>query len=354
MKQKFSTQEYSDFCKLDWNRLRDKSDFDFDDFREYDSLKTEEIRKNFLFTNESDFEKLFKAISNVLAVKQNDYFSAGTSVDIVVEENFLHNKELGFKLLQQILKNYPKGLNLLYRAIKIVTNQSQDWCLKLWMEFENWENENALFWRINFFNYIPDNFIDEFYCEKLLKTVERIDKYAYLYIEGYSRFNLKDNHVTRTILEVISDKIENLKLTITYSDDVFEKNLDVFESDYELIKRSYFQQYKINHSQIFDFKGKGFELIFKLFPNFLLDFIKEFYTDHGFANRNTGLKIPFIWDTDSHHELIEEALNLIIEKNSYFGIGDHSVSIFFNDISENNKENIISFVLKYIVKYKCK
>lgn len=352
LKQKFSTQEYFDFCKLDWNRLRDKSDFDFTDFREYDSLKTEEIKKNFRFTNESEFEKLFKAISNIIAVKHNNYFSAGTSLDIVVEENFLHNDELGFILLQQILKNYPEGLNLLYRTVKIVTNQSPEWCLKLWMELENWENENALFWKINFFNYIPDNYIDEFYCEKLLETVQNINKYAYLYIEGYSRFNLKDKKITKTILRIISDKIENLKLTITYSDDVFENNLDAFDSDYELIKRSYFQQYKINYSQIFDFKGKGFEQIFKIFPNFLLDFISEFYTDHGFVDRNTNIKIPFIWNTDGHHALIEEALNLIIERNPYFGIGDHSVNIFFNDISESNKENVITFVRKYIAKYK--
>jgi len=352
LKQKFSTQEYSDFCKLDWNRLRDKSDFDFDDISEYDSLKTEEIRMNFLFTNESEFEKLFKAILNVLAVKQNNYFSAGTSVDIVVEENFLHNNELGFKLLQQILRNHPKGLNLLYRTVKIVTNQSQDWCLKLWMELENWENENALFWRLNFFNYIPDNFIDEFYCEKLLETVESIDKYAYLYIERYSKFNLKDKHITKTILEEISDKIENLKLTIAYSDVVFEKNIDAFESDYELIKRSYIQQYKINHSQIFDFKGNGFEQIFNIFPIFLVDFISEFYTGQGLIDRNTNLKIAFIWNTESHHELIEEAFNLIIENNPYMGIGDHSVNILFNEISESKKENVLTFIKKYIVKYK--
>lgn len=352
LKQKFSTKEYFDFCKLDWNRLRDKSNYDFDDFREYDILKKEEIRKNFLFANEKEFEKLFKAILNVLAVKQNDYFSAGTSVDIVVEENFLHNNELGFKLLQLILKNYPKGLQLLYNTVKTVTSQSQDWCLKLWIELENWENENALFWRINFFNYIPDNFINEFYCEKLLKTVKSIDKYAYLYIEGYSRFNLKDKYITKTILEIISDKVEYFKITITYSDDIFEKNIEAFGSDYELIKRSYFQQYKINHSQIFDFKGKGFEQIFKIFPNFLLDFISEFYTERGFVDRNTNIKIPFIWNTDTHHELIEEALNLIIERNPYFGIGEHSVNIIFNDISESNKENIITFVRKYIAKYK--
>ena len=49
LKQKFLTEEYSMFCKLDWNRLRDKNDFEFDNWKEYDNLKSEEIRKNFVF-----------------------------------------------------------------------------------------------------------------------------------------------------------------------------------------------------------------------------------------------------------------------------------------------------------------
>jgi len=303
LKQKFSTLEYSDFCKLDWNRLRDKNDFEFDDFKEYDNLKTEEIRKNFVFTNEKEFEKLFITISNVLAIKKNDYFSAGQSVDIVVEENFKRNHELGFKLLQLILKDYPKGLHLLYRTVKVISNQSQEWCLKFWEELENWDNENAMFWRINFFNYIPDDFINEYYSNKLFTTIESIENYAYLYIESYSRYNLNGVHTTKLILEVVANKIEELEIRITYSDDVFENNINLFESDYDLIKRSYFQQYRINHSQIFDFKGKGFEQIFRLHPEFFLDFITEFYTSHSLNDRDTNLKLAFIWDTDKYFEL---------------------------------------------------
>lgn len=348
LKQKFSTQEYSDFCKLDWNRLRDKNDFEFDDFKEYDNLKTEEIRKNFVFTNEKEFEKLFITISNVLAIKKNDYFSAGQSVDIVVEENFKRNHELGFKLLQLILKDYPKGLHLLYRTVKVISNQSKDWCLKFWEELENWDNENAMFWRINFFNYIPDDFINEFYSNKLFTTIESIENYAYLYIENYSRYNLNGVHTTKLILEVVANKIEELEIRITYSDDVFENNINLFESDYELIKRSYFQQYRINHSQIFDFKGKGFEQIFRLHPEFLLDFITEFYTSHSLNDRDTNLKLAFIWDTDKYFELVEKACNLIIEKNPYFGIGDHSLNILFNEISADQKKNAILFIRSYI------
>lgn len=351
LKPKFSTQEYSDFCKLDWNRLRDKNDFEFNDFREYDNLKTEEIRKNFIFSSEQEFDKLFTAISNVIAVKQNDYFSAGQSIDIVVEENFIRNNTLGFKLLQSILKNYPKGLQLLYRTVKTITNLSQEWCLNLWKELENWENENGLFWRTNFFNYLPNDYIDLFYCQKLVETINGIDRYAYLYIEDYSRYNLVDKHIAKSILQTVADKIQTLGISIAFADNVFEKKLELFESDYELIKQSYFQQYRINHSH-FDYGSKGFKQIFEKHPKFLLDFITEFYTDRKLSNRNTSLKVAFIWNSTKNFNLIEKASDLLIEKNPYLGIGEHSVNILFNGLNDEQKHSAIIFLKEYINKNK--
>jgi len=349
LKQKYLTQEYSDFCKLDWNRLRDKNDFEFNDFREYDNLKTEEIRKNFIFTSENDFDKLFSAISNVLAVKQNDYFSASQSIDIVVEENFIRNNNLGFKLLKSILENYPKGLNLLYRTVKMISNHSQEWCLKLWEEIENWDNENGLYWRINFFNYVPNEYISVFYSKKLVETIERIEGYAYLYIEDYSRYNLEDKHIAKKILQIATDKIKRLGIRITFADNVFEKNLELFESDYELIKQLYFQQYRISNSH-FDYRGNGFKQIFEKNPEFLLDFIAEFYTDHKLSNRNTDLKVPFIWNSDKNFELIEKACDLLIDKNPYFGIGEHSINILFNELNVEQKATACAFIQMYIEK----
>jgi hypothetical protein len=351
LKPKFSTQEYSDFCKLDWNRLRDKNDFEFNDFREYDNLKTEEIRTSFIFSNEQEFDKLFKAISNILTIKESDYFTAGQSIDIVVEENFIRNNTLGFRLLQSILANYPKGLQLLYRTVRTIANLSEEWCLKLWEELENWENENAMFWQINFFNYVPDKFITTFYCQKLVEIINGIKGYAYLYIEDYSRFNLVDKHIAKSILQIVADKIHELSISISYADNIFEKKLELFESDYGLIKQSYFQQYRINQSH-FDYGSKGFGQIFEIHPEFLLDFIMEFYTDRKLSNRDTSLKLGFIWNSTNHFNLIEKTINILIEKNPYLGIGEHSINILFRELRDEQKLNAYLFLKEYIDKNK--
>lgn len=352
LKQKFLTDEYSMFCKLDWNKLRDKNDFEFDNWQEYDNLKSEEIRRNFVFKDESEFDKLLRTISNIQSIKKDNYFSASQSLDIVIEENFIQNPEIGFKLLKTIFNNYPSGLHLLYRSVRTIINKSEDWCLTLWNELEKWVNDNSLFWRINFYNYLPDNFINTFFCKKLGETIDSIDKYAYLYLEVYYRFNIVDKHITNSILRKAADKIDKLNIVIVFSDDVFEKNLDFFENDYELIKRSYFQQYNINHSQIFDFKGKGFARIFERYPEFLKDFISKYYTDHFLSNRNTGLKLSFLWDNDLNFKIIEETLDLVVERNPYIGIGDHSINIFFNELNENQLINAKEFIKQYLTKNK--
>ncbi len=352
LKQKFLTEEYSMFCKLDWNRLRDKNDFEFDNWKEYDNLKSEEIRKNFVFKDESEFDKLLKTISNIQSIKENNHFSASQSLDIVVEENFMQNPEIGFKLLKTILNNYPSGLHLLYRSFKTITNESEEWCLRLWNELEQWKNENSLFWRINFFNYLPDSYVNETYCTKLFATIQSIDRYAYLYLELYPKFDLIDKHISKNILETVADKIDELNITIAYSDDVFEKNIDLFENDYKLIKRSYFQQYNTNHSQIFDFKGKGFAKIFETYPKFLKDFVSKYYTDHSLSNRDTRLKLNFLWNNNLNFEIVEESINIVIERNPYFGIGDHSINIFFNELNGEQLINAKEFIKQYLAKNK--
>ena len=51
---KFTNPTYEIFLKIDWDRLRDKEMYEFDDYREYEKLKEAEIRSSFVFKNSAE------------------------------------------------------------------------------------------------------------------------------------------------------------------------------------------------------------------------------------------------------------------------------------------------------------
>ena len=351
LKHKFLTEDYLIFCKLDWNRLKDKNDFDFNNWEEYDNLKSDEIKKNFLFKNETEFNKLILSIRNYLSVKGKNDESLNRSIDIIIEENFKQNQELGFQLLSKILRTYPKDLPFLHSSVRAISNFSESWCLQLWNEIEDWTNENSLFWRTRFFTYIPDNFINEYYLEKLIETINSINKYVYLNIESYSRFTLKDKNITQTILIIVADKIDKQNIRVDIRDDIFEKSLNLFNSDYDLIRRCYFQQYRYSSTTSFDYNRKGFEEILNAYPEFLVDFLREFFTDSNLNKEDRDIKLGFIWKYKLSDEFIR-ASDFLIENNLYLGLGDHAHTILFKEIEAEYSNIAFNFLKERIETYK--
>jgi hypothetical protein len=348
LKYRFLTPEYLDFRKLDWNRLKDKDELDFNNFQEYDSLKTEEIKNSFIFQDEEDFDRLFTAIENHLSIKKNDYYSISQSIDIVLEENFRRNNDLGFKLLRRILTNKTKELPIFQRTLRLIENQSKEWSLKLWDELCFWENINKDNWILTFFSFLPDNYIDEPYCIRLTDFIQKIEKFGYLTIENYSRFRICDPNLIKKIILISLDKNKSKSATLVFSDSVFSEHLDYFESDYELIKQSYFQQYSFNHTQIYDHRGYGFKQIFSVHPEFLVDFVEEFYSAHDLSGRDSDPNLSFIWDSETHFDLIDKAFAVLSGNNLYYRIGEHSICNFFNGLNDPQKENAYIFLKKYI------
>ncbi|SFT71233.1 hypothetical protein SAMN04489724_1758 [Algoriphagus locisalis] len=353
LKQKFLTEDYLSYRKLDWDKFRDKEEFEFDNWEEYGALKSEELKSYFLFGDESEFPKLFTAIENIQCVKVRDYFPAGQSVDIIIEENFKKNNELGFLLFQKILGEFPKGLQFPHRGISAIARCSPSWCLKIWSELEQWENENSLYWKICFFRLLPTDFIDKFYCDRLLDLIESIDRYTYLYVEDFSRFNLIDKDFSKTVLSKISKKNDDLGLVIAFEDDVFEKNLDLFDADYVLISKSYFQQFRINHSQIFDFKGKGIEAIFQSYPGFLMDFVHQLEEIERNGRGGKDISFGFVWKYEGVDEIITEVSDFLVENDRYLGYRYHAHSILFKELDQESSKKGYSFVQKEIEKH-CK
>jgi broad-specificity NMP kinase len=346
LKEKYYSKEFEYFRKLDWDRVRGKRDYDFDKYEDFQKLKEEDLRGSFIFKEENEFAELHKAISNTLSIEGNNGWSIYQSLDIIVEENFNKNDTLGFNLLQSILKNYPRGMNPLYKPLTSIVHKSEEWVLKLWNIINEWSNENKIYWQLAFFDCLPKEFANEFYKDVLLKTYSSFEKnIGYLRFESVEKYLPIDKDIIHKTLRIIVDKIENNKLSIALSYHFFENYSKFINEDFELLSKAYIQQEKI--SSHFDLERKGLKTLLEIKQDFLYEYLTQFYTDTDWLNRNNHNHLPFVWDLDNHEAIIEKAADLIIEHNPYFGIGDYSLNILFSHLTEAQQTKAKAFSYVY-------
>jgi hypothetical protein len=377
LKAKFNSKEYQYFRKLDWNTLRGRQDYDFENYEDFQKLKEEDVRASFLFKSEAEFAALHTAISNSLSLGDNNTWGIDQSLNIIVEENFLQNDELGFKLLVSVLDNYPTGVNPLHKAIKAIINKSPQWALRFWNQIKGWKHEYKLYWQLSFFDYLPVELANNFYKAELLETVKSLDRGCYLQFESYEKFipiksdkfkdkasrflitlpiigkfiSYKERNIIEEILSIVYQKIEVQNLRINLSFHFFEKYSEMLAHNFELLKKSYIQQEK-KVSNHFDLQHAGLKALLQIRPDFLLEYIDSFYTDkENRHSRNTHNQLPFVWDLEQCNELVKKAAVLIIENNYYFGIGEHPLIIFFHHLNEEQKAKAKAFLLSFISEY---
>lgn len=377
LKLKFNSKDYEYFQKIYWSTLSGKQDYDFENYADFEKLKEQDVRSSFLFKSTVEFSALHTAIKNLLSLEGNNSWGIDQSLNIIGEENFLQNDELGFKLLISILENYPNGVNPLYKLVKVIVNKSPQWALRLWDLLNNWKHDYKLYWQLSFFNYLPTNLANNFYKTALLETIKSIDKGCYLQFDSFEKFipiqsvkfkdkanrffmtlpvirniiNYKEKNIIEEILLIVYNKIEVQNLRINLSIHFFEKYSAMLADNFELLKKSYIQQKKTvsNH---FDFQHAGLKSLLKINPYFLLEFLDSFYTDKEIRHRrNSHNQLNFVWDLEQSNELIKKAVVLIIENNYYFGMEEHPLIIFFQNLNEEQKIKAKIFILSFISEY---
>ncbi len=362
LKIKFTSKEYEYFRKLDWNALWGKQECEFEKYEEFEKLKEQDIRTSFTFESETDFQALNNAIKNTFSLGENNRFGIIQVLNIIVEENFLKNEELGFKLLASILQNYPVGLDPLYKPIRIIAQKSSDWSFRLWDLIMSWNNDYKLYWQLAFFDCLPIKFTNFFFLNELLTTINSIDRDCYIQFESFEKFiavksdsnqNLKrERNIIEEILSIIYEKNKNDNLRIMLSYHFFEKYSVMLAHNFDLLRNSYIQQEKKIDNN-FDNNRVGLQALLHINSEFLLEYITIFYTEKEYKwNNNIDNKLSFLWDFENCNELIENAANLIIESSYHFGVLEHPINIFFHHLSGTQKEKAKNFILNFISKYK--
>lgn len=341
---KFRNNTYETFLKIDWDRLRDKEMYEFDDYREYEKLKEAEIRSSFIFNDKEQVKKFYNTFVYLKKLTKNDW-NYNTTLDHVIDENCTKNFQIGCELLQLVIENNNE-INYVPRVVFINhLNESQK-AETIWNIIEHKDFIHKPLWELSFYDYLDDSLLSSKYVQSLVNTVSSMNDSYTIHFDRLKRFLAIEPSLFQIVLKTIVEKNEKDGTRLQVWMDFFNENFDQLGNDIELIKKAYIQQDKIrNH---FDFEGKGMLNILKKDSNFLLEYINSLYEVKQFGISGDHKRFEFVWQVEGIENVLANVFDLMFEKEPYLGFGDHFCNAFFKNLQTKQKEKASKFLLNYV------
>jgi len=340
---RFTNKTYEIYLKIDWDRFRDKEAFEFDDYRGYEKLKEAEIRSSFVFNSLLEINAFYETYVYLKKIATNDW-NYNTVTDYIIDENCLKNFNLGCKFLELIIE-HGNEINYIPRSVfqnqlKTTERVSQIWNMIHGKQFKN----NSL-WELSFYDFLDDKLISKSYADSLRNTIRNIHESYIIHFDKLERFLAIEPDLFQDILELMVKKNETEGIRLQVWMDFFSVYFDKLGNDFELIKKAYLQQDKIQSH--YDHEGKGLLKILTKEPAFLVEYVKSLYSEQKFPDHLERRNLGFVWRVEGIQTVLLHIFDFVIEQEPYLGILDHFCNSFFYALEGEIKEKATNFLFDY-------
>ena len=295
LKAKYRNELYEMYLRIDWDRVRDEDIYDFEDFRKYEDSKEQEIRKSFLFQSTVEVSKFFEDYLYLIGFIKNTW-NQNKVLDIVVDENFNNNCQIGNTLIELIIE---KNSDLNYVPFLVFKNHlnKSNLVKEILNLLENRSFTCKLRWVLAFYENIDPAYLETKLVNRFIELIKDIDETVYIYLGNLSHLqDIKENFYKDLLETITLENRERLnKVRIKCSDDSLLPYLDPI-NNIEIIMEMYIQQFLME--SYFDYKGEVLKYILSRDPDNLLELTNKLYSeeDRKFKKLN-GL--GFIWDIEN-------------------------------------------------------
>jgi len=340
---KFTNPTYEIFLKIDWDRLRDKEMYEFDDYREYERLKEVEIRGSFVFKTPAEVEEFYNIFVYLKRAAKNEW-NYNTTLDHVIDENCSKNFELGCLLLIEVIERNNEA-NYIPRIVFSNHLKTKEQANRIWNMLQKQDFLYKGHWELSFYDYIDDSLLSKEYVQALVHTISIMKGTNTIHFDRLKRFLNIEPNLFQIILRTIVEKNEKEGTRLQVWMDFFSTHFEQLGDDFVLIKKGYLQQDKIHNH--FDYEGKGFLNILKKDSSFLIDYVDSLYSEKNFSISSRHENLSFVWQVENIEAVLKNVFDLIIEKETYFGFSDHFCNSFFRNLQGETKERAKKFLIDY-------
>jgi hypothetical protein len=339
----FNCQLFEYYLKLDWNRLRDRESFEFDNLEEYEELKAAEIRGTFFLKNNNDVDQF---IDNCVALKGEINFSfiRFHSLDLILDKTLQHNLELGLYLLHKLL-TIADDTRLIPSLTFKTHLKSLEKAIFIWDIIHSFSFSLISHWELIYFNETDDALLDDELVareliEKVRYAIEHLEGEVRPYFNSLNRYFQIDTNLCHNLMsKIYSKNLEGNKIIVW--DNFIEANIPFLNDDLDLILNTYLQQFKLN--ELFDHHKSLLLSILNRDVSFLIKFVNSIELDFN----SDKMELNSIWAIDDIESILFEVFDSIIARTLYLGIGSHFCNAFFYNINVEYKDRAKLFLFTY-------
>ena len=345
LSQKYINSTYELFLKISWDRYRDKCIYDFDNYKEYNKFKEEEIRKSIVFNDLEDVDTFyndFLYITEIELKKNNGFNNYDKTLDVVVEQTFKNSFELGSHLLKLIMKN--NTINYIPKLWQYTTqnNMEQIWetiqSEEMYVKKENWE--------ISFYKCLSENLVCDKYIDAVKNTIAKWHSKYLINLDCLNGFINAYPSLLEELLGIIVKKIEN-------GDEVhidkfcFEETcIKLVDTNIKLFEKAYLQQ--IILQQYFDYENDIFIEILMKDPYFLIEYISALYLNDDTNSYSYNIhNLSVVWDLEDIEIILKELFDKVSEKYIHIFSNEHFCNSFFMNLPIDKKDRARKFLERY-------
>jgi hypothetical protein len=341
---KFTNPTYEIFLKIDRDMFRDKEIYKCENNKEYEKWKETEIRNYFLFNSISEFNEFYKTFVDLKIVAKNEY-NYNISLDYIIDENCSKNFDLGWQFLNIIIER-NNDTNYSPRLVFINNLKTTEKAQIFWKILQKQEFNQKGNWELLFYYFLEVSLIDTDYVDALLNTVANLKDTQTIYFDDLRKFLNIEPNLFEILLKIMTVKNEKEGTRLQVWSEVFSSSLELLGNDFDLIKKAYLQQDKIDKS--FDYEKKAFLNILRQDSSFLLQYVNHLYAVKDNYNTVEERKeLEIIWQIENIENVLKGVFDIVIENELYIGIPEHFCNSFFNNIQEKDRQRAKKFILNY-------
>lgn len=315
----------------------------------YEEKKNNEIKAYTISKYSKSPQLLYREYLYLYKATNAKWNISETSFDIAVNSIFEIDFKRGLELLETVIKDNNQ------------INYIPYWPFSNFLKEENEAFE--IFEVINKGNYNRKTNILLCYFERL--QVEKIyDKVSIdivnwshavsenfsISFENLEKYLKEDSGLFHKILSSLNKKMKE-GVRIYFYGSLFEKYVNLFTDDIQILKETYLlQDFTQDH---FDYDSKGLEQLCTTYPVFLFEYFEYYYSTPELKrpNREHRDRYNFIWENESLIIRMEAVLDFIIDKEYYYGISDHPAGNLFKKLKPEENNRAISFLRSYMLKH---